>query len=360
MSRMFSSHEKIISGIQQIGIGVTDAQEAWKWYREQFGMDIKVFEDENPAELMLPYTDGKPRDKYAVLAFNMEGGGGFEIWQHLGIDPRHPHVNVLLGDLGLHTAKIKCRDIRRAYSAHIERGLNVLGPLDKDPAGVPTYFIADPYGNIFQVVEERVFFRKEKSLTGGVYGSIIGVSDIDEARKVYSDILNYEEVVYDETGKFHDLSFLPGGDHTFRRVLLNHKNARLGAFSKLLGPSRIELVQVLDREPQKIYQDRLWGELGYIHLCFDITGMNKLKKECDEKGFPFTVDSANTFDMGVSSGRFSYIEDLDGTLIEFVETHRLPIVKWLGLHMKLKGRRKFFKPLPKWMVLSLIFGREKD
>ncbi|NBV92780.1 MAG: VOC family protein, partial [Flavobacteriia bacterium] len=32
----------LISGIQQVGIGVTNADEAWKWYIRHFGMDIKV------------------------------------------------------------------------------------------------------------------------------------------------------------------------------------------------------------------------------------------------------------------------------------------------------------------------------
>ena len=34
--------EKIICGIQQIGIGVANVHEAWNWYREHFGMDIKI------------------------------------------------------------------------------------------------------------------------------------------------------------------------------------------------------------------------------------------------------------------------------------------------------------------------------
>ena len=45
--------EKIISGIQQIGIGVSNVHEAWNWYREHFGMDIKIFEDAAVAE---PYA----------------------------------------------------------------------------------------------------------------------------------------------------------------------------------------------------------------------------------------------------------------------------------------------------------------
>jgi len=55
--------------------------------------------------------------------------------------------------------------------------------------------------------------------------------------------------------------------------------------------------------------------------------MDHLKKECEEAGFHFTVDSAESFDMGEAAGHFSYIEDPDGTLIEFVETHKIPIIK---------------------------------
>ena len=51
----------VISGIQQMGIGVINVNEAWKWYIKQFGMDCRIFEDEAEAKLMLPYTGGKPR-----------------------------------------------------------------------------------------------------------------------------------------------------------------------------------------------------------------------------------------------------------------------------------------------------------
>ena len=48
--------EKRIIGIQQIGIGVKNMREAWSWYKKAFGMDIRVFEDDAVAALMLPYT----------------------------------------------------------------------------------------------------------------------------------------------------------------------------------------------------------------------------------------------------------------------------------------------------------------
>ena len=84
--------------------------------------------------------------------------------------------------------------------------------------------------------------------------------------------------------------------------------------------------------------------------------MDDLRAECESHGYPFTVDSADSFDMGVAAGHFSYVEDPDGTLIEFVETHKLPIVKKLGWYMNLKNRKPD-KALPNWMVNTLEFGR---
>ncbi len=45
-----------ISGIQQVGIGVTDAQKAKHYYKDLFGMDVLVFEDKAEASLMTKYT----------------------------------------------------------------------------------------------------------------------------------------------------------------------------------------------------------------------------------------------------------------------------------------------------------------
>ena len=74
-------NEKVICGIQQVGIGVNDFVEAWKWYYDNFGFEIKIVDDEGVAERMLPYTGGKPQPRRSGIAVNIRGGGGFEIWQ---------------------------------------------------------------------------------------------------------------------------------------------------------------------------------------------------------------------------------------------------------------------------------------
>ena len=84
-----------------------------------------------------------------------------------------------------------------------------------------------------------------------------------------------------------------------------------------------------------------------------------MKELCAAKGHPFTVDSGNQFDMGEAAGHFSYIEDPDGTLIEFVETHKVPILKKIGWYLDLR-KRDASKPLPNWMVKSMGLNRVKD
>lgn len=351
-------NKKIIVGIQQMGIGLKDAKTAWRWYRKIFGMDISVLEDTATAKLMLHYTNGQQCDRYAAIALNMEGGGGFEIWQHTGIEPQAPIFDVQLGDTGIFICKMKTRDIASAFKRHQDMEVELISDMLIDPKGLKHYYLKDPYNNIFEVVEEPNYFMKQTSVTGGVSGAVIGVSDIEAAMKVYSDILEYSMVVYDKTDVFEDYANLPGGKERYRRVLLKH-SPRKGPFSKIFGPTQIELVQAIDRKPRKIFEKRIWGELGYIHLCFDVVGMDKLQKECEAAGFPFTVDSANSFDMGSAAGHFTYISDPDGTPIEFVETHKLPIVEKLGWYLDLRKRNPE-KPLPDWILKSLRFSRVKD
>lgn len=352
----------VISGIQQLGIGVKNVAEAWKWYRKYLGMDIKVFEESATAALMLPYTGGVPQKRHAVLALNLSGGGGFEIWQYTGRVPQPPKFIPALGDLGIFAAKIKARDVRKTHAYFTTEKLDV-SEVKTDPDGRAHFFLTDPFNNIFQIVESQNWFCHEKKNTGSVYGVIIGVSNIEKSIKVYSDILGYDKVVYDTKSTFQDFTSLNGGSDPFRRVLLKNSKPRLGAFAKLFGDSEIELVQVEGRVPRKIYEDRYWGDLGFIHLCYDIQGMDALKTKCANLGFPFTVDSSsalgNSFDMGEAAGHFSYIEDPDGTLIEFVETHKVPILKKFGWYLNLRKRNPA-KHLPDFIIKMLGIGKVKD
>lgn len=350
----------IISGIQQIGIGVQNVHNAWKWYRKHLGFDVKIFEEAAAANLMLPYTGGKPQTRHAILAYNLQGGGGFEIWQYTSRTPTPPKFEVKLGDLGIFITKIKTPNVEKAYQTLKNQNQNLISKIQTDPEGKEHFYLKDPFNNIFEIVKFNDWHNiKENKPTGGVGGAVIGVTDIDKSITFYSKILGYDTIVYDKEEKFDDFETLPGGNSKFRRVLLRHSKTRKGHFSRIFQSAEIELIQAKEQKPRKIFENRYWGELGYIHLCFDITGMNELKQKCTELNYPFTVDSASSFDMGEAAGRFTYIEDPDGTLIEFVETHKIPIIKKIGWYKKLTKRNPE-KPLPKLITKALSLSREKD
>ena len=238
----------IISGIQQMGIGVLNLKEAWDWYNRHFGMDCRMFEEEAEARLMLPYTGGEPRRRHAVLVLNLQSGGGFEIWQYKGREPIVKKDPIRIGDLGILICKIKTRNSLNTLVSFRSKGMSVPTKVTTDPSGKKTFYMKDLYGNLFQIVEAPDWFINEKKMTGGSYGAVIGVTDIEKSRVVYSDILGYDDLVYDKTGFFQDLAGLPGGETECRRVLLRRSIPFAGPFSKILGNSEIEIVDQWNQE----------------------------------------------------------------------------------------------------------------
>ena len=331
-------NEKIICGIQQVGIGVSDVIEAWKWYYDNFGYEIKIVDAEGVAERMLPYTGGKPQPRRAIMAFNIRGGGGFEIWQPKGRELNYPKEPMRLGDLGILIAKIKAKDIEAAYNTFINNGLDVISEIVTAPTGQKHFFLKDPYGNTFQVEEDGYVFIDEKKATGGANGATLGVSDMDKAIEFYGKLLDYDKVVFDQTAVFDDLKALPGGDNTLHRVILERSKPIEGPLCRMMGTSHIELIQNVDAPGKKLYDGRYWGDPGFIHLCFDVRHMDAIQAQTEALGHPFVCDSGVDFDMGDANGHFTYVEDPDGTLIEFVETFKVPIAKKIGLYLNLANK----------------------
>ncbi|MEZ4987840.1 MAG: VOC family protein [Saprospiraceae bacterium] len=287
---------------------------------------------------------------------NMQGGSGYEHWQYLERTPVDPPRQIEVGDRGIFSAFVKSRDIHQSYQRLQQRGEKIVTPIQLEPDQAKSFHLKDPFGNVLRIKEFNSWYTKSGHDTGGVFGCLIGVSDIDRSLALYAGVLGYDKVLYDRSGQFEDLWELPGGRRNFRRVLLTHSAQRVGGFSKLLGDSQIELIQCLDESTPHIFANRYWGDTGFIHLCFDIRNMKKLTAECAEKGFPFKVLSDGAFDMGDTQGHWGYLEDADGTLIEFVETHKVPLLKSIGLGIDLT-KRDPLKPLPNWMIKAMSLKR---
>jgi len=338
----------ILAGIQQIGVGVADAAQAFAWYRRNFGFDVRIFDDVAAAKLMTRYTGGAVHKRRAIFALNMAGGGGLEIWQFVSRTPQPAAAPIEVGDCGILSTRLKTQNARSAFDFLRKIGAAVISDdMRRDPAGAAYFLVRDPYGNTFEIAERSGVFAKTAHPIGGVMGVTLGVMDMDRSIRFYRETLGYDKIVFDSE------------EPPLRMVRLMRTAACAGAFSRLLGVTEIDLVHAGGRLPRKIFAERYWGDLGFIHLCFDVRETDSILERAASLGMPATVDSANSFSMGDAAGRFSYIEDPDGTLIELVETHKVPILKKLGLSIDLR-KRPPEKPLPNWIVRGLAFNRVKD
>ena len=351
--------KKLIYGIQQIGVGTNDAYKTFEWYSSVLGSGVIVFEDNNEATYMAPYMGGKAHKKRAILAMNPQGGSGYELWQFTDRTPQKPDRPTVIGDYGINIVLVKSNNIELSYQKLKEKGVTILTAINTEPDGKRSFYVEDLIGNMLKIKEYHSWYAQDSD-TGGPFGCVIGVSDMEKSLKFYKDILEYDHVIYDKSGVFPDLFDLNDGIGNYRRVLLTYYQKRRGGFSKLLGKSQIELVQCLDgditRKP--IFENRFWGDFGFIHLAFDVRNFDLLVKECAEKGSPFKILSDGTFDMGDAAGSWGYIEDPDGTLIEFVETHKVPLIKWLNLNINLR-KRKPKQPLPEWMIKAMLLKKNE-
>ncbi|MCU0420867.1 MAG: VOC family protein [Cyclobacteriaceae bacterium] len=344
-----------ISGIQQVGIGVADAEQAFAWYRRAFGMDICVFKDKAEASLMTRYTGGTRQSRYAILAMNLQGGGGFEIWQYTSRLPAPLARPVSFDQHGILAIKLKTRDIVAALPALHACGPQALSPIVRSPEGKRHLYLCDPFGHWFEVVEETDFFSSTDSAVGGVCGAVIGVSQLDRALR-YFQTFGFDRVLVDRERLFEDWDVVPGTRQVFRRVLLGQSRPMQGSFGGLLGPVTLELIEARERQAGHVFAGRQWGDCGFIHLCFDVHNLPRLAQTLANTWAPCTVDSSSSFDMGNASGHFCYHEDPDGTLIELVETHRLPLIPAWGWSLNLKARSSQ-KPLPRWLLGLMRFSR---
>ena len=155
-----------ISGIQQIGVGVTDAGKGMQDYKKMFGMNVLIFDDVAEAALMTEYTGGEVHSRRAALTMNLSGGGGFEIWQYKSRTPVAAKHTPQYGDYGIFSGKIKSPNVPLAYQNYKQNSEYKISELYTSPEGEE---IARGLGN-YAAEDARKIMRTASSDIAGVLG----------------------------------------------------------------------------------------------------------------------------------------------------------------------------------------------
>jgi catechol 2,3-dioxygenase-like lactoylglutathione lyase family enzyme len=348
-----------INSIQHIGLAVQNMDAALKYYRKFFGMDIPFFDSVQPAPLMDVYTHGNTITKRASMIMNLQGGCAMEVLTPTSFKPSKSSTPMQVGDLHIFMVHFKTRDLNKHHKFATSNGAIGVSEVKTNPAGTQVYDLKDEDGNWFRMEPTQDLYREMHHVSSGVAGCSIGVKNIDESLKLYRDIFGYDRVEFDQTGVFDDFKHLPGGDQQYRRIRLKQSMQTGGGFGHLVGDSFIELVQALDREPNRTFKGRIWGDSGFVHLGLDVKGMKELGSKLTAAGHPFRCDSNEALSMGQTKVHCTYIDDIDGTLIEMIEVYKVPIIERWGLFLNVE-KRDPLKPLPAFMLKAMRFSRIKD
>jgi catechol 2,3-dioxygenase-like lactoylglutathione lyase family enzyme len=189
-------------------------------------------------------------------------------------------------------------------------------------------YLRDPNGMRVQLVEDirpgQPAARKPE--VHGAFHVGIGVSDIRKAAQFYEKVLGFDRQVYAFEGHNPDLDPVTGRAARMSTVILERSAPNTGAIREL-PQGTIKLMSVPDRKGTHLYDGRKWGDMGCMEFCMDVSELETTVAEARAKGAPVSLEPCE-IDMGSGSrGKVAYIQDPDGTTIEFVE---ICSVAWLS------------------------------
>jgi catechol 2,3-dioxygenase-like lactoylglutathione lyase family enzyme len=159
----------MISGLAHTAVRVADLDRAVEWYRDVLGLRV----------LSPPYRmdgDAIARDmgelvpepvvlKAAIVGLDADGDRVLEVIEYPESPPAHAWRAPSVLDLGFTHVGLLCDDVAATRADLERRGVKFLVSGIADVAGVRTTWFADPWGNVFILVQkvrrlDRPYFRQ--------------------------------------------------------------------------------------------------------------------------------------------------------------------------------------------------------
>jgi len=334
----------MLCALQHVGMGVSDAAASYAFYRYRLGFNLKLVDWRGKNEEFNPFI-GELAEVHIIMAINSRKGGAIELIELISLPTCRNGDR--WGDIGYLSSGYRAENLAM-LARHLERsGVSFKVPIQSiqltDGRRREFAFLRDPDGNILELIDTHPGVSRRPAVSG-LMQITIGVRDLDRAICFYRDILGYDKVLFESSGRASALDPLFRGKLNQREVLLGRSSSLGGLFVSPDGGT-LRLVQALDYEGKQLSEGRPWGYPGLqMECCYEVrdirSAVEKLKADKQEIFRPPTY-----LNLGSGShGYFAFVKDPDGNLVEFVEVTR---VAWLS------PRALSFV----WPVASPVIGR---
>jgi catechol 2,3-dioxygenase-like lactoylglutathione lyase family enzyme len=267
-----------------------------------------------------------------MMAINVKGGAILEFIEHKSSPIRPFPEDAGYGYYGVLEIGFGVRDIDKVVDSFRAKGISFLTPVcELTMEGGRSWryaYLEDPDGMKVQLVEDIRPGQPaaKKPEVHGVVHVGIGVSDVEQSKAFYGNVLGFDRQVYAFDGHNSDLDPVSGGPIHLSMAILERSAPNTGAVSGL-PPGTIKLLAMPDQRGTHIYTGRRWGDIGCMEFCMDVSSLEASVEDAKAKGAPIYLQPCE-IDMGSGSkGKVAYIRDPDGTIVEFVE---ICSIAWLS------------------------------
>jgi catechol 2,3-dioxygenase-like lactoylglutathione lyase family enzyme len=321
----------MINAFQHIGMGVKDIDKTYSFYRNLFGFKVKLNDVTMASKEMEPVI-GSVETMRIIMAANVKGGGILEFVEHKSSPTRSFPGGAIYGSYGVLEIGFGVRGIDRVVDHFRAQGVNFLTPicdLEMDGGRRWQYaYLKDTDGMRVQLVEDIRPGEPDakKPEVHGVMHVAIGVSDIENSKAFYKNVLGFDQQIFAYQGHMADMDPVSGGPLQMNLAILE-RSAPVTGPVKMLPAGTVKLLEVPDNQGAHVYKGRRWGDIGCMEFCMDVSDLEATVADAETKGAKVYLPPVD-IDMGSGSrGKVAYIRDPDGTVVEFVE---IITVAWIS------------------------------
>ncbi len=322
----------MINALQHVGQGVRDVDTTYGFYKRHFGFKVKL-NDLTVASKEMASVIGSVETMRMMMAVNAKGGGIIELIEHKSRPIVPFPAEGGYGNYGIVEVGYGVCNIDAVVADFKARGVRILTPvceLELKAGRRWRYaYLKDPDGLPLQLTEDLSPSRSGpgNAEVHGVTHVGIGVSNLERSKEFYSAALGFDRLIYDFEGHVPEMDPLTGGPLRMRMAILERSLPASGPLAALFTRGIVKLFDVPDRKGKHIYAGRCWGDIGCMEVSFDVSDLRATVAAMKGKGIEIYLPPVEINMGSGSKGLVAYIQDPDGTTIEFVEVKS---VAWLS------------------------------
>jgi len=308
-------------GVDHVGVGVSDADEAIEFYGRHVGFDRMLFDYTGELPGLETVAGGTPRARVAMLESSGAtpiGPGRIKLVQLLddGGPPAAP-AGQAWGEVGVCEICLHARNVQEVHDALVAGGCaSLMEPTSADvpPTGVTLdiAYVEDPWGTKLELIEWTGLWR---SLPGparaeGVNHVAFGVTDMARTRAFYEP-LGFGQPLFESVEFFGPMApwyrapwYDPGDLPT------QHMTMPLSAQGAAIEPC------VLDPPAHDCRGE--WGHLGPMDFGIRVGNLDAAVASLGAGGVTFH-GTPQTIDVGSGEWRYVYVAEPDGNYVQLVE-----------------------------------------